>query len=384
MRHRESPVIYECPDNIEHRAAGKRTCMGETMKRSFAVIVGVVIFTTLLVSVRGQNRSKAGPEPLTLQALNNLLRGDVGRNMTEADLIERIERFGIAFVPTPDAVSLLRKSGGRQHLINVIKREADKLSADMVVTTDSQTADPFIEEAGKVARDYLDELPDFICQLIIQRYDGKGGSGAWQENDILAYELAYDGKSESYNPISRSNRYGVQYGKSALKEINGAYSKGQFASALRGIFGSDSKAIFKPAGRELLGGRETILYDFRMPAEFSTLAVSFNDRETLYPGYSGTVWIDAETKNVLRVSRASDDLPRDHPVSYGEDLVEYQTMKLRGRDGKFLLPARAEIIIAVRSPKRHFRNVMFFKNYRKFETDIKIGGDVTLPQKAPR
>jgi hypothetical protein len=120
----------------------------EMMKKSFAVIVALFICSALLVSTKGQSGSQAANEPLTLQALNTMLRREVGRNMTEADLAARVERFGIAFDPTPDAVSLLRKNGAHQNLINAIKRAADKLSASAgkVVATGPQPSDPFIEE----------------------------------------------------------------------------------------------------------------------------------------------------------------------------------------------------------------------------------------------
>ncbi|MGH9855873.1 MAG: hypothetical protein ACREBD_39055, partial [Blastocatellia bacterium] len=74
------------------------------MKKSFAVIVALFICSAPLVSAKGQSGSQVVNGPLTLQALNIMLRREVGRNMTEADLAARVERFGIAFDPAPDAV----------------------------------------------------------------------------------------------------------------------------------------------------------------------------------------------------------------------------------------------------------------------------------------
>src|SRR4029079_16856859 len=67
--------------------------------------------------------------PLSLQDLNLLLRRQVGRDLTEANLAILIDRVGIAFDPTPEAVSRLRANGAHQHLINTIKRAAERLSA---------------------------------------------------------------------------------------------------------------------------------------------------------------------------------------------------------------------------------------------------------------
>src|SRR5215470_9618039 len=178
--------------------------MEEMMKKSFAVIIALFIYSMPLVSAKGQSGPPAASEPLTLQALNILLRREVGRDMTEADLAVRVDRVGIAFDPTPDTVSRLRANGAHQNLINAIKRAAEKLSASAgkVVPIGAPPPDPFLEETRKVVRDYLEDLPDFICQEDIQRYYDYQGTGAWDKADTLVYELTYNRKHETYKPIN--------------------------------------------------------------------------------------------------------------------------------------------------------------------------------------
>jgi hypothetical protein len=350
------------------------------MKKTF---VALFICSALLVPAKGQSGNQDANGPLTLQALNLMLRREVGRNMTEGDLAVRVERAGIAFDPTPDAVSRLRANGAHQNLINTIKRAADQFSASAgkVVANGPQASDPFIEETRKVVRDYLDELPDFICQEDIQRYFDYEGSGAWDKADTLVYELTYNHKKESYKPINAVGRPLTR----SLEEVKGAYSTGDFASGLASLFDAETKTIFKPAGKELLGKRQAILYDFRVPKESSKLVLKAEGAENTILGYSGTVWIDAETKKVLRIDQALDDLPKSNPVTHSESSVDYDFIKLRGLDVDFLLPTRAEFIIADRRQKHYFRNLIHFKFYRKFETDIKIVDDAaTPPQKPPQ
>jgi hypothetical protein len=354
------------------------------MGKSFAVIVALLICSALLVPAKGQGGSQAADAPLTLQALNTMLRREVGRNMTEADLAVRIERFGIAFDPTPDAVSRLRANGAHQNLINAIKRESEKLSSSTgtVVATGPQPSDPFIEETRKAVRDYLDELPDFICQQEIQRYVDLDGSGAWERADKLVYELTYSRKGESYKPVNSLGRPTTR----SIEMAGGATSTGDFALGLALLFNLETKTVFKPAGKERLGNRQAVIYDFRVPKESSKLQVKAEGADMLIVGDSGTVWIDAETKKVLRIDRAVDDLPKSYPITHSESSVDYDMVKLRGLDVDFLLPIRAEFIIGDRRQKRQSRNVMHFKFYRKFETDVKIGDDVTPPppQKPPQ
>src|SRR5215468_7297573 len=351
------------------------------MRKSSAVIVALFICSALLVPAKGQNGNQAATEPLTLQALNIMLRREVGRDMTEADLATRIERFGIAFDPTSDAVSRLRANGAHQNLINAVKRAADKLSASAgkVVITGPQSTDPIIEETRKIVRDYLDELPDFICQQDIQRYFDNEGSGAWEKADTLVYELTYNRKHESYKPINSVGRPVTR----PLDDVKGAYSTGDFASGLASLFDLESKAVFKPAGKEQLGKRQTVLYDFRVPKESSKLVLKAEGAESLIVGYSGTIWIDADSKKVLRIDQAIDDIPKSNPVTNSESSVDYDFIKLRGLDVDFLLPTSAEFIIADRRQKHYFRNLIHFKFYRKFETDVKIIDDTTTPPQKP-
>jgi hypothetical protein len=358
------------------------------MKRNYAiVIVLTAAFGCLIASATAlsQSRSPIPNEPLSLQSLNLLLRREVGRNITEADLAIFVERVGIAFDPTPDSISRLRANGAHQHLINAVKRAADKLSSatvlgNTVTAIGPQPGDAFLEEARSVVRDYLDELPDFICQQEIQRYYDFEGIGAWDKADTLVYELTYNRKRETYRPINSIGRPVTR----PLEEARGAYSTGNFASGLAALFDPESKTVFKPAGKERLGNRQTLIYDFRVPQESSKLTVKAEGAKEIIAGYSGTVWIDAETKNVLRIDQAVDDLPKSYPVTNSESSVDYDIVKLRGLDVDFLLPIRAEFIIADRREKKYFRNLIYFKFYRKFETDIKIGDDVEVPKKPPQ
>lgn len=320
-------------------------------------------------------------QPLTLQDLNILLRRSVGRNMTEPDLAVHVERVGIAFDPTPEVISRLRANGAHPHLLNTIKRVAEKLSASFgkLTVTGTPPPDPFLEETRKNVRDYLEELPDFICQQEVQRYFDADGSGAWDRADTLTYELTYNRKRETYKPI---NTVGRPVTKS-LEQSGGAYSTGDFASALASLFDPETKTVFKPAGKDRLGNRQTNIYDFRVTKENSKLTIKAADAPQIVAGYSGSIWIDVEKKLVLRIEQAVDDLPKSYPVTNSDSTIDYDMIKLRGIDVEVLLPLRAEFIIGDRRLKQQSRNMLYFKFYRKFETDIKFVDDPQAPVAPP-
>lgn len=317
-------------------------------------------------------------QPLTLQQLHLLLRRSVGRDMTEGDLAARIDRYGIAFDPTPESVSRLRANGAHAHLINAVKRAAARLIAATgatVTVTGPPKEDAFLAEVKRNVRDYLDELPDFICQQEITRYVDDG-TGAWQRIDTLAYELTYNKRRESYRPLNSIGRPVTR----ALEQSGGAYSTGDWATALAVLFDPETKATFTPAGKDRLGQRQTLLYDFTVRVETSKLSISSEGAKAIIAGYSGTLWIDAETKHVLRLEQAAEDLPAGFPVTQAENAIDYDMVKLRGIDVDFLLPIHAEFTIADRRRRQYSRNQIYFKFYRKFDTDVKV---LDEPETAP-
>lgn len=319
-------------------------------------------------------------EPLTLQDMNILLRRQVGRDLTEANLALLVERVGLGFDPTPEAVSRLRANGAHQHLINTIKRVSERLNANAnsKITILRETPDPFLEETRRNVRDYLEDLPDFICQQDVERYFDFEARGAWDRADKLTYELTYSRKKgESYKPMNSIGRPPTK----SLEQAGGAYSTGDFASMLASLFDTETKAMFKAAGKEKLGTRPTVLYDFTVSQPTSKLTIKAEGAPQIVAGYSGTVWIDEEKKLVLRLDTAVDNMPANYPVTNSESSVDYDTVKLRGLDIEFLLPIRAEFIIADRRERKYFRNLLTFKFYRKFETDIKITDEPPGPIK---
>lgn len=348
-----------------------------TMKYLLTFVLLLVLLLSGSAPVAAQ-ATRLPDRPVTLPELNLLLKRSVGRDLTEAVLAAHIERIGIDFDPNAEAVKRLRANGAHQHLINTIKRQAEKLldAGGKVVRTGPPPVDPFIEETRRAVRDYLDELPDFICNQTVERYYDFESRGAWDKADTLTYELTYNRKRESYKPINAIGRPVTR----ALEQSGGAYSTGDFASGLASLFDVETRTIFKPAGKDRLGNHPTVLYDFTVEQPHSKLSLSADGAPTLIVGYSGTIWIDEESKRVLRIDQAVNDLPLSYPVTNSESSVDYDLIRLRGIEVDFLLPIRAEFIIADRRQRRYFRNLLSFKFYRKFETDIKII-DETPPEK---
>ena len=309
-------------------------------------------------------------QPYMPQDINMALRRNVGRDMTENDLAARIQRLGVAFDPTPEIVSRFRFNGAHPHLINTIKRAGEKYAptSDVVVSTKVNMADPIIEEVRQKVKDYVDGMPDFICTQEVQRSMDFDGSGAWQRIDELRYELTYNRKHETYKPMPVNGLLSPRN----INNSGGASSAGEFASTLDNLFDPATEAVFKPAGKEKLGTHQTLIYDYRVTQQKSKLDVRIGDDAPFIAGYAGSVWIDEKTKDVLRIEQAIENPPAQYRTFTGDKTIDYEMVKLRGVEAEVLLPIRAEVMMLNRAQKSYSRNLISFKFYRKFESDIKF------------
>lgn len=340
------------------------------MKLTRIIILTAFVLVSLTTSSIGQYPRQSAPEttgPFTVQIINTMLRRNVGRDMTEADLAARIQRQGVDFVPTPEIIGRFRFNGAHPHLINVIKHAGEKFApaSDVVVAI---KADPFIEEVRKTVKDYVDGLPDFICTQEVERFVDTDGSGAWQRMDNLRYELTYNRKNETYKPVAVNGMLGPARPKIA----GGASSAGEFASALDELFDPKVETYFVAAGKEKLGTHNALIYDYHVEKSRSKLSVAIGDDPPFIAAYSGSIWIDADTKQVLRIEQAIEDPPPQYRTFSGDKIIDYELVKLRGTDVEILLPVKAEVMMLNRAQRAYSRNTIYFKFYRKFETDIKF------------
>ena len=159
----------------------------------------VTIFFLFVLVGSSVAQTEIPNQPLSAQNMNLMLRRSVGRDMTEADVIARIQRFGIDFEPTPEIMARFRFNGAHPSLLNAIRRAGAKAMNDNngKVTTLVKVSDPIIEEVRQKVKDYVDELPDFICSQEVERFVDTDGSGAWQRGDNLVFELTYNRKNET-------------------------------------------------------------------------------------------------------------------------------------------------------------------------------------------
>ncbi len=228
---------------------------------------------------------------------------------------------------------------------------------------------PLIEQARFYALRSADDLPDFIVTQTIRRMV-RDGRGQWQTRDVLETEVRVEGGRERVELLSINGRATQR----RYEDVGGATSVGDFSGQLAAPFLPSTNTRFREAKRERYRGRICRVYDFAVPRANSgyTLTVRLSDGtpQRIQVGYQGSLWIDEDTKRVLRIEHTATDIPPGFPMSQVESAVDYDWVTILGKN--YWMPLTAETIQVSDTYRQAFRNVSEFRNYRKFEGDIKI------------
>ncbi len=183
--------------------------------------------------------------------------------------------------------------------------------------------------------------------------------------DVVSAEIIYDDAQESYRNVKINDRPTDK----GLQEIGGSWSTGEFASTLLELFHPDTDAQFRSGGASSISGFSAQVYDFQVRSENSHWMVQ-SGSQTLTAAYGGSVWVDPKTARVLRIEMQARNLPSDFPMDTVESAVDYSYVMIGGTS--FLLPVHAESLGCERGTSDCSHNIIDFRNYHEFKSEIKI------------
>jgi hypothetical protein len=220
-----------------------------------------------------------------------------------------------------------------------------------------------IERARQTAFEFSEKLPNFICKEVMARYSQRGREET--PLDIVSAEIIYDNAKESYRNVKINDRPT----DTSLEQIGGAWSTGEFATTLLSLFAPDTNARFRSAGASSIVGLSAQVYDFEVPTQSSHWKVQA-ESQTMIAGYGGSVWVDPSTARVLRIEMQARNIPPDFPMDSIESAVDYSFVSIGGTS--VLLPVHAESLGCPRGGSHCSHNIIDFRNYHEFKSEIKI------------
>jgi hypothetical protein len=216
-----------------------------------------------------------------------------------------------------------------------------------------------IERARDAAANFLEGLPNYVCQEQTTRYVSETRQPSWNVVDVVSAEVVYDDHQESYRNLQINGRPTKK-----SPEDSGAWSTGEFGTILGNLFAPQSATEFKYVQEDNISHRATSVFDFKVTRVRSSWKI-WVPGQYVVPTYNGSVWIDKQTGEVLRIEMQAKEVPEAFPEISVETAVDYDTISL-GTSNRFLLPVHAEALSCWRSSNECQRNVIEFRNYHKF------------------
>ena len=229
----------------------------------------------------------------------------------------------------------------------------------------------FLESVRAKALAYTDELPNFICTQSTQRHVLHAQRG-WRPVDSFVAELTYFNREEHYKILTIGNKAATD---ATIENLSGTSSTGEFGTAVRSLFDPVANTSFRLEGRAQSNGHETVRISYEVPQKPAGRTITFNKR-TIATAYQGRCWIDPTSFQLVRLEYRALDIPKRFPIIRSEGATDYDLANIEGR--KYWLPVRAEVLLHVDIPDEgrvHTKNVIEFKQYRKFETEVRISPD---------
>ena len=232
--------------------------------------------------------------------------------------------------------------------------------------------DDIIGDAREAAANFSAGLPNFLVQQATTRYFSNGRPINWRAMDIVTTDVTSVDGREEYKNIKINGK------PTNSIEDSGSWSTGEFTITLQDILSRSTDAKFTKRGDDRIAGRPAYVYDLAVEKRNSHWdLVAQNHKRDYFPAYKGSIWVDKETRRVLRIEQQATNLPKDFDYDQAETVVEYGFVAIEGK--KYLLPILAENLGCQTGTQSCSRNVIRFQNYKKFSAESTLTFDNDAP-----
>jgi hypothetical protein len=184
----------------------------------------------------------------------------------------------------------------------------------------------------------LQSLPNYVCLQRTERLRASTSKARPKAVDTIELEIAHVGDKEMYSWPGRNMFADNQLQKELSSGLVGT---GAYASQVIDIlFGPGTQ--FRWVGKEMLGERATLRWDFTVPKADSNWRVGSVERSATV-GAEGSIWADAGTLAVARLVAHATQLPARFPLKSVTRNIDYASVRIGARD--VLLPSAVEDLV---------------------------------------
>lgn len=227
-----------------------------------------------------------------------------------------------------------------------------------------ESLDGIIADARTAAASFSADLPNFLVQQITTRYAGSRNSENFRLMDTVTADVASVNGKEDYRNIKVNGK------PTNRPEDSGTWSTGEFKITLEDILSVRTNATFTRRGDDRIRNRDAWVFDLTVDQPHSHWTIMDENGRKLKPAYRGTIWVDKESRRVLRIEQEAINVPRDFAYDKNEASLEYGFFNIDGHS--YLLPANSVNEACGTGTSSCSRNIIQFKNYRKFSADSNV------------
>jgi hypothetical protein len=249
----------------------------------------------------------------------------------------------------------------------ITRKTDDSDSSENPAAAPQESTAQVIREARSAAYAFSEGLPNFLVQQVTTRSSGTRSLDSWNAIDVVTADVASVNGKEDYRNIKVNGR------PTNRPEDSGSWSTGEFQVTLEDILSPATLAAFTERGEVRMSGKLALVFDLRVEQSHSHWKLVSQNGGSYNPAYRGTIWVDKDSHRVLRIEQKAIDLPRDFAYDKSESTLEYGYVDIDGHS--YLLPSKADNIACLAGSSTCGRNVIEFRNYRKFSTDTNVSFD---------
>lgn len=294
------------------------------------------------------------------------------------DLIDAIRRRGIAFELNNGLRSLTTSKSKNDAEIKRTLEEADRRRKNPTAAQlpSAKEAADILEKTRKNTLDALEDMPDFVVKQQIQRSAAFAGTNNFRNLDRLVVAVSYrsTGQEEykilSINGVLQSN----PQAKQSYAETGGTSSTGEFVTVLAKIFKPESETKFEIVDTDLIRQRRAVVFEYSIERDKAQQQITFFGYigDSTMTGMKGRIWIDRENHRVLRIESEATEIPENFPVRSAKRMIDYDWVSISNE--KYLLPLLSDVRLTSRQRSELYetRNLIRFKDYQKFGTEVII------------
>jgi hypothetical protein len=348
-------------------------------------LVLAILVLSFVVSAFGQEQPLTQPEYVKM--LYALQKDPGGK----ADIIRALRERGINFVLTDGIRSLTRSKAANDEELKRALEEADRRrrNPEAAKLPSAKEAAEVIEKARSSTQAALEEMPDFVVKQVITRSEAYAGTGNWKPVDTVIIAVSYSTeKGEQYRVLAIDGAPVESAPGNNYSNLSGSTTSGEFVEDLAKLFRPESKTEFKILTTDVLRDQPALVFDYEIQIQnnknggvgFKTPSGPKEFSFTTVPaGEKGKVWIDRKSGRILRIEYKATDIPVDFRVRAYESAIDYDWVDIGGE--KFLLPMTSDNRFTSAEGQQMFqsRNLIRFKNYQRYGTDVKILDDDVKP-----